>query len=123
MDSARVRSEMAMVAAHCVRDHSSHARDRLSRSDCALLCKIARRLCHTRTGHAAFSESLALARRMDTLLGIRSVYRRVAGTAGSALWGQPFFAYSVFTVDISIWPRRSASLLVHSLCDNGTVVP
>jgi hypothetical protein len=61
MGSARVRSTVAMVATHCVGDHSSHTRDCLSRSDCGLLRKIPRRLRHTRTGHAAQNSWLLLA--------------------------------------------------------------
>src|ERR1700674_1973938 len=116
MGSARVRSAVAMVATHCVDDHSSDTRDCLSRSDCALLCKITRRLWHTRTGRAAFSESLALARWMDTLLGFRLISRRVAGTAGSAPWDFPFFTYSMFAAHTSSWPHRSACILGHSFC-------
>src|ERR1700674_3927546 len=86
MGSARVRSAVAMVATHCVDDHSSDTRDCLSRSDYALLCKITRRLWHTRTGRAALSESLAFARRMDTLLGFRLISGRVAGTAACAFY-------------------------------------
>src|SRR6266566_2006360 len=122
MGFARLRSEMAMVATHCGDDHSSHIRDRLSRSDCALLCKILRRLWHTRTSHAAVSEFLALARRMDTLFGFRLVSRGMADTRSSATWNHSLPRCSLFAAHISIWPSRSPCILGYSFCGNGTIV-
>ena|SRR5438132_11525654 len=86
-------------------------------------CKIPRRLWHARTGHAAFSESLALARRMDTLLGFRLISGRVAGTAGSPAWDFPLSGCSVFASHISIWSRRPPCVLGHSFCGKRTIVP
>src|SRR5258707_7557921 len=121
MGSGRVRSTVTVVATHCGGDHSSHTRDCLSRPDCGLLRKITRRLWHTRTGHAAFSEFLALARRMDTLLGFRLISGRVAGTAGSASWDFPLSTCSLLASHISISPHPSTCLLCHSICGNETI--
>src|SRR5258707_12119969 len=122
MGSGRVRSTVTVVATHCGGDHSSHTRDCLSRSDCGLLRKIPRRLWHTRTGHAAFSEFLALARRMDTLLGFRLISGRVAGTAGSATWDFPLSSCSLFASYIFIWPHRFTCVLCHSVFGTTPIV-
>src|SRR5437773_935188 len=114
---------LAMVATHCVGNHSFHTRDFLSRSDCALLCQIPRRLWHTRTSQSAFSESMALARWMDTLLGFRLISGSVAGTTGSAPWDFPLSSCSVFAAHISIWPHRSLCILGYSFCVKGPIIP
>lgn len=104
-------------------DHSPHTRDCLPRSNCSSLCKIPRWLWLTRTGRAAFSESMALACRMDTLLGFRLISGRVAVTAGSAPWDFPLFSYSMFAAHISSWPHRSPCILGHPFCGKATIVP
>jgi hypothetical protein len=70
-----------------------------------------------------FSESLALACRMDTLLGFRLISGRVAGTAGSAPWDFPRSSCSVFAAHVSIWPHRSPCISGYSFCSEATTVP
>src|SRR4051812_8452320 len=103
-----------MVATHSVCDHSPRSRDRLSPSDRFSLCKIAWWLWHTRTGGAAFPESVAVASRVDTLSGLRFISRRMADPGGSAPWNFPFSSCSVFAADVSVGSHWSSDILGYS---------